>query len=134
MSLSQGFDNYRNKSLLTLNTADLTRISLEESGETKVVMKPDSVWKDASGERVDSTAMANYLSTLSSVSGTTFVTSQADVGDRLKTLKLEGNNLLGGLEVNCYASRDTSHHFVIHSSINKDVKVSETPYFAGISI
>jgi hypothetical protein len=120
MSLSQGFDNYRNKSVLTVNAADLTKISLEESGQTSAVMKPDSIWKDMAGASVDSTKMANYLSTLASVSGTAFVNSQADVGERLKTLKLEGNNMLTGVEINCYASRDTSHHFVIHSSDNQE--------------
>jgi hypothetical protein len=120
MSLSQGFDNYRNKSVLAINMADITKISVEESGQTSTVMKPDSVWKDGAGIPVDSTAMANYLSTLASISGTTFVNSQADLGNRLKTLKIDGNNMLSGVEINCYASIDTSHHFVIHSSANQE--------------
>ncbi|MCB0687997.1 MAG: DUF4340 domain-containing protein [Saprospiraceae bacterium] len=120
MSLSQGFDSYRNKILTSLTSTDLTKLTLEENGESKIIMKMDSSWQTASGEPLDSASVASYLNTVRSVSGATFVNDQSSVGDRIKGLKIEGNNMSAPVEIDCYTSRDTTHHFVIHSSTNSE--------------
>ena len=120
MSLSQGFDNYRNKFLTSLNSSDLTKITLEENGNASIMMKADSVWRTDAGIELDSAAVDSYLSTVRSVSGSTFVNDQNDVGQRLKTLKIEGNNMSQPVDIHCYTSQDTSHHFVIHASTNSE--------------
>lgn len=120
MSLTQGFDNYRNKVLTSLTAGDLTKITLEDSGDNSVILKSDSLWRDPSGLQVDSASVASYLSTVQSVTGGTFINTKSDVGERLKTLKIEGNNLPESVTINCYVSQDTSHHFVIHSSANSE--------------
>jgi hypothetical protein len=120
MSLSQGFDNYRNKTLTAITAGDLTKITLEGLGEVATVTKTDSVWRYPSGMEVDSAAMASYLNTVRSVTGSTFVNSRNDAGERIKLLKMDGNNMAAPIEIVCYASQDTSHHFVIHSSANEE--------------
>lgn len=120
MSLSQGFDNYRNKTLTSINAGDLTRITLEGEGDATTVVKTDSVWRYPSGMEVDSAAITSYLNTVRSVTGSTFVNSRNDAGERLKLLKMEGNNMAAPIEIVCYTSQDTSHHFVIHSSANEE--------------
>lgn len=120
MSLTQGFENYRNKVLTSLTAGDLTKITLEDRDDNLVILKSDSLWRDPSGLQVDSASVAGYLSTVQSVTGGTFINTRGDVGERLKTLKIEGNNLPESVTINCYASQDTSHHFVIHSSANSE--------------
>lgn len=120
MSLSQGFDSYRNKVLTSLNSSDLTKITLQQDGRTQQVVKADSIWRNDAGTELDSTAVANYLNTVRSVSGNTFIGSQNDVGERIKSLLIEGNNMPAPIEISCYVSRDTSHHFVIHASTNEE--------------
>jgi hypothetical protein len=120
MSLSQGPDNYRNKVLTSLNTSDLTRLTLLDNGSRITITKPDSIWRDPAGMEVDSAMMANYLNTIRSVNGGTFVNARSDVGERLKQLTIEGNNLPAPVEIHCYASRDTSHHFVVQASTNQE--------------
>ena len=121
MSLSQGFDSYRNKTLTSINAGDLTRITLEgDGGGGATLVKSDSVWRYPSGAEVDSAAIASYLNTVRSVTGSSFVNSRNDAGQRIKLLKMEGNNMAAPIEIICYTSQDTSHHFVIHSSANEE--------------
>lgn len=120
MSLSQGPDNYRNNVLTSLNASDLTRLTLLDNGNSITITKPDSIWRDPDGTEVDSTAMANYLNTIRSVNGGTFVNDRSDAGEQLKQLTIEGNNLSAPVEIHCYTSSDTSHHFVIQASTNPE--------------
>ncbi|MBK8503618.1 MAG: DUF4340 domain-containing protein [Saprospiraceae bacterium] len=120
MSLSQGFDNYRNKTLTSINAGDLTKITIEGVGDATTVVRTDSIWRYPSGMEVDSAVIASYLNTVRSVTGSTFVNGRSDAGERIKWLKLEGNNMAAPVEIVCYSSQDTSHHFVIHSSTNEE--------------
>jgi Domain of unknown function (DUF4340) len=120
MSLAQGFDNYRNKTLTSLNSPDLTKITLEENGSGISLIKPDSTWRYSTGAIADSAGVANYLNTVRSVTGSSFVNGKQDMGQLLKVLKIEGNNMAGAVQIDCYTSQDTTHHFVIHSSSNEE--------------
>ncbi len=120
MSLNQSFDNYRNKMITSLNADDITRVVLSESNLNMTMTRVDSVWRNDEGTPIDSAAAAQYINTLKSISGGTFITSQSDIGDRLKSLTIEGNNMAAPMDINCYQSQDTSQHFVIHSSGNQE--------------
>ena len=50
----------------------------------------------------------------------TFINRQSDVGSKLKVLSVEGNNMSAPVQIECFASQDTSHHFVIHASTNNE--------------
>lgn len=120
MSLSQGMDNYRNKELLKLVPEDLTKLTLEDGGNATTVLRPDSIWRFSGGELVDSAAISTYLNALRSVNGGTFAMGKSDVGVKTNELVIEGNNMGAPVVIECYASADTSHHFVIHSSLNEE--------------
>ena len=121
MSLSQGADNYRNKQITSVNSEDITRISLDATGVQRSYQKTGTVWQDESGNPIDSAKMVSYLNNIRSVMGVTFADDpSSQVGDKLNTLRIEGNNMSGPLEVNIYSAQDTSQQFVVHSSANTE--------------
>lgn len=120
MTLSQGFDNYRDKDLFSVNTDDLTRFTWDEDGVSLIAQRADSIWVDDMGTVIDSASITSFISGLGMVRGATFINGQQDIGEKIKTLTMEGNNMVEGIEVNCYVSADSSHHFVIHSSANEE--------------
>jgi hypothetical protein len=72
MSLTQGFDNYRDKRIVSLNKNDVTRFTLEQQNARMVVSKIGNDWKDDQQMDIDSADMESFLNNLQSVSGTTF--------------------------------------------------------------
>jgi len=121
MSLSQGPDNYRNKQITSLNSDDITRVSLDESGMKKSYQMAGGSWQDESGNSIDSAKIVTYLNSIKSVMGATFVDDPAtQMGDKVSSLRIEGNNMAGPVEVNVYSAQDTSQQFVVHSSTNAE--------------
>lgn len=120
MSLSQGPDNYRNKQITSLNSEDITRITLDASNAQKSYQLAGTTWQDESGNLIDSAKMVTYLNNIKSVMGVTFADDQAAQGTKVSTLRIEGNNMAGPLEVNVYTAQDTSQQFVVHSSANAE--------------
>ncbi len=119
MTLTQSFDNYRDKSMLKLNQADLTKVSFQE-GTTRIeIAKNGNSWMTDVTE-VDSTAMASYLSNISSVSGTAFLDDRSQVGQKIKEITFEGNNMTGPVTITCYQAEGASQPFVLNSSMNAD--------------
>lgn len=119
MTLTQSFDNYRNKSMLKLNQADLTKVSFQEGTSRIEIAKNGNSWMTDLTE-VDSTAMAGYLSNISSVSGTAFLDDRSQVGQKIKELTFEGNNMTGPVTITCYQAEGASQPFVLNSSMNAD--------------
>ena len=121
MSLSQGADNYRNKQITSLNSEDITRITLEATDAQKSYQLSGAEWQDESGDPIDSAKMVTYLNNIKSVMGITFADDPTtQMGDKVSTLRIEGNNMSGPLEVNVYTAQDTSQQFVVHSSANTE--------------
>ncbi len=120
MSLSQKFDNFRDKTLVSFAKDDVTRITLQDERGERAYSKIDNHWQDQTGNPIDSAEMVKYINTLSSVSGQDFADVNTDVGARLKTLMIEGNNMSGPIEVNLYQSLDAEEMFVLHSSLNQE--------------
>ncbi len=120
MSLTQGSDNYRDKTVTQLSTTDVTKITLTEGDSEFQYLKSDAGWTMETGESADSAKMVSYLNNLRTVTGTTFAELEAQRGESLQQLEVDGNNMAGPVVIDCYESVDTSHHFVIHSSINPE--------------
>ena len=121
MSLSQGPDNYRNKQITSVNSDDVTRVTLEDMGSQKTYSSIGTSWQDESGNPIDSAKMVSYLNNIKSVMGSSFVENTSiQMGSKVNTLRIEGNNMPAPLEVNVYLSQDTSHHFVVHSNSNEE--------------
>lgn len=120
MSLTQGSDNYRDKTVTQLNTNDITSITLREAENEFRYTKSDAGWNLETGESADSAKMVSFLNNLRAVTGTTFAELEAQRGILLKQLQVDGNNMASPVVIDCYESADTSHHFVIHSSINPE--------------
>lgn len=119
MTLTQSFDNYRDKSMLKLNQADLTKVSFQEGTSRIEIAKNGNSWMTDVTE-VDSTAMAGYLSNISSVSGTAFLDDRSQVGEKIKEITFEGNNMTGPVTITCYQAEGASQPFVLNSSMNAD--------------
>lgn len=119
MTLTQSFDNYRDKSMLKLNKEDLTKVSLEDGSSKIEVRKEGDTWmRDQTV--VDSTALAGYLSNISSVSGTAFLDDRSGVGQKIKELTFEGNNMTGPVTITCYQAQGSTQPFVLNSSLNPE--------------
>ncbi len=119
MTLTQSFDNYRDKSILKLNNADLTKVSLQDVDAKIEVSKSGETWM-RDDVVVDSTAMAGYLSNVSSVSGTAFLDDKSQIGPEIKAITFEGNNMTAPVTVTCYQAEGATQPFVINSSLNAD--------------
>ena len=121
MSLSQGSDNYRDKSITSINSEDVTRITLADGSNARSYSSVGTDWQDEAGNAIDSAKMVSYLNNIRTVSGVDFVVDPAaQMGAKINTLTIEGNNMDQPVEVNVYASQDTTHHFVVHSSTNQE--------------
>lgn len=120
MTLSQGFDAYRNKEILKVNQADLTQISINRAGTTTILQKKGTVWTQ-DGVPVDSTTIDNYINGLQSISGNTFADDFEDLQTNemlFKTLALEGNNIATPILIKAFRDTTRTAPFVIQSSLN----------------
>lgn len=120
MTLNQAMDNYRNKRVLQTTKADLTRVTCRYGNQTFIYGKGEEGWSDENNNAVDSTKVDRYLNTLASVSGNEFANQASMRGPEIAELVVEGNNMAGPVQIQCFASQDTSHHFIISSSLNAE--------------
>ena len=118
MTLKQGFDNYRDKQLVKVNAADVTKLTLQSGENTHAFQKSDDQWYYAGMEQVDSTSMAAYLQRLSSLSGYEFVDGFQGGQNPMMQLEVQGNNMMNQLVLSCYEGPDAEKPFVIHSTMN----------------
>ena len=121
MSISQDPANYRDQNVTQLNKENLTRIKFQ-SPDLDAYYQRDSIgWTDESGSKIDSSAMESYLNPLQSVNGITFADDfNMEEGSLISQLVIEGNNMEVPVIVDCFASQDTLHDFVIRSSSNQE--------------
>ena len=121
MSLSQNMDSYRNKNITRLSKEDLTRIRMQTADLEAYYQRDSSGWIDETGISVDSAEMESYLNTIQTVNGVTFADEFIpEEGVLLSQLMIEGNNMEVPIRIDCFASPDTLHDFVIRSSINDE--------------
>ncbi len=69
MSLNQGFDAMRDKTLLKFEPTTLQSIQLQEGPGRHTLSMNNSIWVDASGRAIDSSGIVSYISTVSDIVG-----------------------------------------------------------------
>lgn len=122
MTMSQGFEAYRNKEILKVNKANLTQIAINTLGTTTILQKSGESWTQDGGP-VDSTTLFNYLDGLQHITGGTFADDFEDLqtNDLLyKTLALTGNNLASPIIIKAFKDTTRTNPFVIQSSLNPE--------------
>lgn len=125
LTFSQGFDSYRNKTILKLDAGqEITALRFQYGDTTHSLQKAGDQWQIDDGEPADSAAVVSYLSTLRNLSGVTF----ADDFDELqannyrhRSITVTANNTMEPLTINCYLDTTrTEKPFVIRSSQRPD--------------
>ncbi len=123
ISLNQGFDSYRNKSLIRMKRdMELTAFEYQYPDTTLVFEKSAEGWK-VGEQLLDSMAVENYLNLLRNISGN----EPADDFDELQAseyprqeLILRGNNIPGPFQVTVYRDTTREKPFIIRSNYNPD--------------
>ena len=130
MSFGQGFDSYRNKTMLKFNKDDITQVAFTQDGQSSTLLNSSGQWTSDSGVTVDSTKMANYLSSIANFNGSKFADdfqeNQFNIQSR-QSLTITGNNMTAPIAVNCFLVAGAEQAIVCKSSLNPDA------YFAGDS-
>ncbi len=114
MTINQSMDAYRNKNVLRL-PSDITELKLRSESGTSSARK-ENYWINNSGEVLDSTVMANYISKLKNISGTAFYDDGIPSGNPIKELDISLSNGETA-NVKCFNQNGT---LVIHSTENQD--------------
>ncbi len=109
-------DSYRYRSLISVNSGDITRITVDEPGNKKVIDNQGGKWL-LNGMTGDSTKIAKYRSILSRMNGSKFVNQPAGISSPSHSIKIEGNNF-APVEIQAYPVADTNMTYVITSSAN----------------
>lgn len=124
MMLKRDFDSWRNKTFIQANKSNITKVSFMYPGNSAYQLSfKDSVWY-AGNMHSDSSATANYLSSLSTAMGSTFKNKYMPSSDPVCQLKIEGNNM-PAIDVRCYQG-DSANEYILNSSLNPDVYFSST--------
>ncbi len=122
MIMGQGFDAYRNKTILNTHPIDLTQITINTLGTTTILQKNGTEWTQDNGP-VDSTTLFNYLNGLQQIKGNTFADDFEDLqsNDKLfKTLRVTGNYLTSPILIKAFKDTTRPRPFVIQSSLNSE--------------
>ena len=129
MSFNQSFDNFRDKTLISLNQSDITRIALNSNGEERLLQNLPEGWHFNGMEKMDSTEMASYLSSISNISGSDFIENfNPSEQNKIAELNIGANNIMNPVILEAYQTQDSLKPFVVHSSLNPDA------YFSSDSI
>jgi hypothetical protein len=119
LSFSGKFNDYRDKSFLSLKKEDIIKISFIFPGDSSFVLsRKDSTWQ-VNDHKTDSLALANYMNSLRYINGQDIKDNFKPVVNPAYELKIEGNNLLN-ISVKCFKS-DSGDEFILNSSLNPDV-------------
>jgi len=125
MTFSKRLDDLRNKTLINVNPAQITRLSFSYPADSSFqLVKDKKQWK-LNGQDVDSTKVAGFINNISNINGNEFVNDEVKAGIHIYTLKIEGNNF-SPVEVNAFTA-DTVNKFIITSNLNTEGR------FSGIS-
>ena len=105
MSLGQGFSGYRNNSMMKFNELDISKLSVQQDGQSASYQRAANQWINASGEAMDSTKMMTYLKGLANFTSNKFADDfqETDPGiSSRQNLTIEANNGAAPITVNCY--------------------------------
>lgn len=126
LTFSQGFDSYRDRTILKLDAGqEITSVRFSSPDTTRQLVKVGEAWQIDGAVPADSALVAQYINGLRNLSGSTFADDfdelQAD-DYRYRSVTINGNNLLQPLSITCYLDTTrTEEPFIIQSSQHPDV-------------
>lgn len=126
MSLGQGFDSYRNNTLVAFNPADITKLSIQNNGAVQTLQKTPDGWITSEGIGLDSLKMTNYLTGISNLKSAKFADDFSEKSPGIteeNTITITGNNLISPITVNCFKVPGRELPFICKSSLNPDAWV-----------
>ncbi len=110
MGFNRPFDAFRDRSFLSLDKANITKVTVESGGQTQTVSKQGNNWVGTDSTRIDT-----YLNGLVRLTGTGFKDGFTG-GNPISKVTIEGNNMASTV-VSCYQD---GNGFVLQSSQNPD--------------
>lgn len=122
MSISSNPDSYRVRSLVNVNPADITRISVNSQGTNTILENINGKWQ-MNGNQADSATMAKYRNSLSRLTGSKFTDQPAIQTFPSHTLRIEGNNF-SPVDLQAFPVADTNIKYLITSSANPGANFS----------
>ena len=124
MTLGQGFDAYRNNTMLKLDPqVAITEFLIEEKDTAYNFTQTNGQWLLNNEIPLDSTKVSSYLTGLSNLSGAGFADDFDDLQAsnlQFKRLTAKGNNLLEPIIINCYRDSTREKPFILQSSYNEE--------------
>ena len=129
MGLTQNFDAFRNKQLVSVNTNDLKIIRIEDnnSENSLELKKLNNTWS-IDENPVDSTKIAEFTKGLANLAGAEFINDFDELKANellFQQLTITADNLIEPISIQCYQDTARAKPFIIHSSQNPDA------YFAS---
>jgi len=121
MSLGQGFNSFRNKSLVKLDKAQISGFSINSEKGNYSCTKVGNVWQTGDGEKLDSTKVANYVNVLAAVNGGDFVdaVNKAELTSLpLQSVTIQTSEKPNPVVLNCYFKEGEAKPYIIQSSEN----------------
>ncbi len=129
MMLGQGSNSYRDKSLLNLEIGNIESLKLEGDVAYQVTKSGEN-WLLDNSTPLDTNTVKDFLLNLLSMSGDALMDGFDEVLNNnllLKTLTINGSNMVEPVTVRCWKVEDDEKPFVIQSNQNP------TSYFASDS-
>ena len=114
-TFNQSFNNWRNQSLISLNKADITRLTFRYPGDSSFVVSfTDKKWM-LGNLQADSVKVVNFLNTITNKKASTFDDTFTPVGNSQYQLTIEGNNM-SNITIDAFSANGDA--FKINSSMN----------------
>jgi hypothetical protein len=124
MNVQPNVNTYRAKTLCAMKKENITRITFSYPGDEKFILQNDAGTWYLNGEATDSTKTARYLMKFTRLTNNSFVDDPVPVSDTPShTVVLEGNNTKP-VELKAFPSSDSTHQYLITSSLIPDSKYS----------
>jgi len=118
MSFNPSFSNFRDKSLVQIQPADISQLKLNQSGTTQLLSKINQVWNIDGKPVSDSAAVEEYIQGIANISGTQIIDGFTPGPSTSHELDLTTGNKT--ISVRIFPSGDSLKPFIIHSSSNPD--------------
>ena len=115
-SFSGKIDSYRNRSLVNVSSADITRITIDDAGNNKILENQNGKWL-VNGMPSDSLKTLRYMNALARLNGNKFFDEDLQQLTPGYSLRIEGNNF-SPVELKAYPVADTNVAYVVTSSTN----------------
>lgn len=121
MTYQKDINSYRNKSLVSVNKSDISRVVFDYPGRQFTLSKEEEKWM-LDGQAADSTKTVRYLGKIARLNSSAFVDpSTPKTEDAVQTVRIEGNNF-SPVQIKAFPTSDTAMKHVVTSSYNPDAE------------